>query len=138
LAAEIKWLQLQPTKRKQRGIPMADILMKRIYEPVEPTDGFRILVDRLWPRGIKKENAGIDLWIKDIAPTTALRKELHSGRLAWSVFETLYRTELLNNPALDSFVQRVREKQTVTLLFVGKDTEHNQAKVIAELLKQKI
>jgi len=117
---------------------MADILMKRIYEPAEPADGFRILVDRLWPRGIKKENAGIDLWIKDIAPTTALRKGLHSGHLTWSDFEALYRTELLDNPALDPFVQRVREEQTVTLLFAGKDTEHNQAKVIAELLKQKI
>jgi uncharacterized protein YeaO (DUF488 family) len=117
---------------------MVIIKMKRIYEKAAPADGFRVLVDRLWPRGVKKETANIDLWDKDITPTTKLRQDFHSGVLSWQEFSALYKTELTNNPALDSFVDLIKDKQTVTLLFAGKDTDHTHVKVIIEVLEQKM
>jgi uncharacterized protein YeaO (DUF488 family) len=121
----------------RRGL-MVNIEMKRIYEKTAPTDGFRVLVDRLWPRGVKKESANIDLWAKDITPTTELREEYHHGHLSWQEFSALYRTELLNNPALDSFLHSIEDKNTVTLLFAGKDIEHSHVNVIIEVLKEKL
>jgi len=117
---------------------MVTIQMKRIYESAAPTDGFRVLVDRLWPRGVSKENAHIDLWAKDITPTTGLREDYHSGRDSWAAFSFKYRAELEHNPALDAFVDTIREKDTVTLLFAGKDTEHTHVMVIVDVLKEKL
>ena len=114
------------------------IQSKRIYEPPEAADGFRVLVDRLWPRGVKKETAVIDLWAKDITPSPDLRQAFHSGRLAWPEFAALYRQELLENPALDTFMQTIQDKPTLTLLFAGKDVDHTHVKVIAEVLKEKL
>jgi len=121
----------------ERSGGMPDIRMKRIYEPAEPTDGFRVLVDRLWPRGVKKESAGLDLWAKEIAPSHELRKAFHSGYDSWQEFAVKYRAELSDNPALRNFIDTIRDKQAVTLLFAGKDTEHTHVKVIADMLKQK-
>jgi len=115
---------------------MTNLQQKRIYEPYAPTDGFRILVDRLWPRGVKKETARIDLWAKDITPTTALREDYHSGRDTWPAFEAKYRAELLHNPALDSFLQTVSQHETVTLLFAGKDTDHTHVTVLLDVIRQ--
>jgi len=117
---------------------MCNIQMKRIYEAASPTDGFRVLVDRLWPRGVSKEGAHIDLWAKDITPTTGLREAYHTGRVDWKTFEGLYRAELLGNPALDTFIAAVKDKETLTLLFAGKDTEHTHVKVILAVLVQKL
>ena len=117
---------------------MPSIQMKRIYEPAAPSDGFRVLVDRLWPRGVKKETANIDLWAKDITPSTALRKDYHAGVDSWDVFSVLYRKELLENPALDTFVDAIHDKETVTLLFAGKDTEHTHVKVLLAVLEEKL
>ena len=117
---------------------MVTIQMKRIYEPAAPTDGFRVLVDRLWPRGVSKEAARIDLWAKDITPSTQLREDYHTGHDAWPLFEAKYRTELLANPALDAFVDTIRDKETVTLLFAGKDTVHTHVLVILAVLKEKL
>jgi uncharacterized protein YeaO (DUF488 family) len=117
---------------------MVNIQMKRIYEAAEPSDGFRVLVDRLWPRGVRKDSAHIDLWAKDITPSTSLREDFHSGRDSWEVFSGKYRAELFSNPALDDFVNTIKDKKTVTLLFAGKDTVHTHVKVIIEALEQKL
>jgi len=117
---------------------MVTIQTKRIYEPTAPADRFRILVDRLWPRGVKKENAHIDLWAKEITPTTELRKAYHAGLVPWPVFEAKYRAELLQNPALASFVSTVRTQEAVTLLFAGKDAEHTHVTVIVAVLHEQL
>jgi len=115
---------------------MVNVQMKRIYEPAATRDGFRILVDRLWPRGVKKDTAHIDLWAKDITPSTTLREDYHRGRISWLDFYDQYHSELLNNPALDVFIQTILDKKTVTLLFAGKDTEHTHVKVIIDVIKE--
>ena len=117
---------------------MANIQMKRIYEPFEVADGFRVLVDRLWPRGVAKEAAHIDLWAKNIAPSTALRKEFHSGRDSWEQFESLYKKELVSNPDLGGFVHLISDKKKTTFLFAGKDTEHAHVKVLIGVVEEKL
>jgi len=112
--------------------------MKRIYDPAAPSDGFRVLVDRLWPRGVKKETAAIDLWAKDITPSTMLREDYHSGIDSWDMFAVKYRKELLGNPAVDSFLDTIRDKEIVTLLFAGKDTAHTHVKVLLAVLEEKL
>ena len=116
---------------------MINIQMKRIYEPVSSKDGYRVLVDRLWPRGIKKDRAQIDLWAKDMTPTAGLRKDYHKGRIFWTDFYNLYHSELLNNPSLTDFIQTISNQKTVTLLFGGKDTEHTHVKVLADVIMEK-
>src|ERR1700749_2255986 len=103
------------------------IKIKRIYEPAEKTDGYRILVDRLWPRGIKKEDAHIDKWLKEVAPSTELRKWFHKDMTQWTEFATKYRHELKDNPALEELKADIKEHKTVTLLYAAKDEEHNHA-----------
>ena len=115
-----------------------DIQLKRIYEPAAPEDGFRVLVDRLWPRGVKKDGARIDLWAKDIAPTAGLRQDYHGGLIPWPVFSEKYRLELQDSPALDDFVQTIKGKEAVTLLFAGKDTDHTHVKVLLEALNRRL
>ena len=117
---------------------MPNIQMKRIYEPAAPSDGFRVLVDRLWPRGVKKESANIDLWAKDITPSTMLREDYHTDVDSWEMFSVKYRKELLANPAVDAFIDTIRDKSTVTLLFAGKDTEHTHVKVLLAVLEEKL
>ena len=117
---------------------MINLQMKRIYEPASSTDGFRVLADRLWPRGIKKEDAKIDLWVKGITPTAPLREAFHRGDILWQEFKEKYRLELLDNPALDSFVETIQDRGTVTLLFAGKDADHTHVKVMVDVLKQKL
>ncbi len=114
---------------------MTLIQVKRVYEPASPTDGFRVLVDRLWPRGVTKDAACIDLWAKDVAPSTALRQDFHSGRLVWPQFVARYRAELSANPALGPLAESLREKDVVTLVFAAKDVAHTQAQVLADVLK---
>ena len=117
---------------------MTAIRMKRIYELPAPGDGFRVLAARLWPRGMKKEAAQIDLWARDITPTTGLRKDFHSGKISWQEFAGAYQAELLCNPALDEFTGTIKNKKAVTLLFAGKDTDHSHVKVLANILKQRL
>jgi uncharacterized protein YeaO (DUF488 family) len=106
--------------------------VKRVYEKAERSDGKRILVDRLWPRGIKK--TAIDVWIKDVAPSDALRNWFHHEEPRWSAFRSKYRKELAVNK--DAVAELRREaKGTATLLYGAKDEEHNQAVVLAEYLK---
>ncbi|MGX5820342.1 DUF488 domain-containing protein [Chitinophaga lutea] len=108
------------------------IRLKRIYEPYESADGFRILVDRLWPRGVKKEDAHIDLWAKEVAPSTELRKWFHHDVAAWKEFEKRYKTELKSSAALSELIEKIRQHKKVTLLYSARDEEHNQAIVLRD------
>lgn len=112
------------------------IYIKRIYESPSEADGFRVLVDRLWPRGIKKENAKIDLWIKDIAPSTNLRKWFAHDVEKWNEFNDKYEKEVRSNPSLEYLIGQISDHPVVTLLFGARDTEHNNAVVLARVLRE--
>lgn len=107
---------------------------KRIYDPPSPEDGFRILVDRLWPRGVAKPAAELDRWLKEVAPSTELRQWFHHEPRKWRDFEARYRAELADNPALEELREIAKSEPVVTLLFAAKDVEHNHALVLAEVL----
>lgn len=109
--------------------------IKRIYEQVDKTDGYRILVDRLWPRGVSKENAAVDLWLKEIAPTDELRKWFNHDPEKWGEFQKKYKKEIAANKViLQQLKEVLKEQKTVTLLYGAKDEEHNQAVVLQNLL----
>jgi uncharacterized protein YeaO (DUF488 family) len=110
------------------------VVVKRIYEPIGNKDGYRILVDRLWPRGIKKENAEIDSWLKEVAPSTELRKWFHGGEGNFAGFKKKYLAELKQNPALKELKALIKEKKKVTLLYGAKNEEENHAIILATLL----
>lgn len=99
------------------------ILLKRTYEVADKADGFRVLADRLWPRGIKKENLELDDWAKDFAPSTDLRKTYHSGELSYEEFSKKYEQELKNNPDFGTFFKTVLEHPVITLLTSSKEIE---------------
>lgn len=108
---------------------------KRAYEPASPDDGFRVYVDRLWPRGLSHETFHYDLWAKDIAPSTELREWFHANPAAeWTEFEQKYEKELLSNPALEDLKEQLSDKSKITLLYSSHDTFHNNAIVLKELL----
>ncbi len=118
-----------------RGAGDCDIQIKRIYEPAEPTDGYRALVDRLWPRGISRRRAALDNWLVDLAPSTGLRKWLHADRRRWPQFVRRYRAELrAQAPLLEALRQRAA-RQRVTLLYAAQDARRNHAIVLRELLR---
>jgi uncharacterized protein YeaO (DUF488 family) len=107
---------------------------KRIYEPFETSDGYRILVDRLWPRGIKKEEAHVDKWLKEAAPSTVLRKWFNHEPEKWKAFVVKYHSELNSSAAFDELLAAVGKHKTVTLLYAAKDEEHNHSLVLKELI----
>lgn len=111
------------------------ILLKRAYEPPEPSDGFRILVDRLWPRGVAKESAQIDLWLKEIAPSTALRKWFDHDPLKWLEFRDRYLQELRHQPETVEQLVAYLRRGVVTLVYGAKDREHNHAVALKEYLE---
>jgi uncharacterized protein YeaO (DUF488 family) len=114
------------------------IRVKRVYDPASPDDGYRVLVDRLWPRGVSKATARLDLWLRDIAPTTELRKWYGHEPERWPEFQVRYHAEVDQHPEL---VQTLRDAEaehgTVTLLFAARDEERNEARVLAEVLERK-
>ncbi len=111
------------------------IHIKRIYETPGDHDGYRILVDRLWPRGLSKENAHVDRWMKEIAPSTELRKWFHHEPEKWEAFEHRYRIELSDKKeALTEVLNLEKEHKKLTLLYSAKDTLRNQAVVLQEIL----
>jgi uncharacterized protein YeaO (DUF488 family) len=113
------------------------IQTKRVYEKPTTADGFRVLVDRLWPRGLTKEKAKVDFWMKEIAPSDELRKWFHHEAGSWGEFEKKYKAELAKKKELVSQLNGlVKEHGTVTLLFGSKDGKQNQAVVLAEMLKK--
>ncbi len=115
----------------------ATILTKRAYEPSSLEDGFRIYVDRLWPRGLSHATFHYDLWDKEIAPSTELRQWFHENPSSeWAEFEERYKAELLKNPELDALKKLIADKPVVTLLYSSHDTEHNNAIVLLQLLRE--
>lgn len=110
------------------------IRIKRIYEPAARTDGVRVLVDRLWPRGIKKDDARIDLWLKEIAPTTPLRRWFDHRPERWEKFRERYVSELSGNAALTALRELAKKNKVITLLYAARDEDHNQAVVLAGFL----
>lgn len=111
------------------------IKLKRVYEAPTKEDGARILVDRLWPRGLTKEKAHVDLWLKEIAPSTELRKWFAHDPAKWAEFQTRYKTELKNNPEQVALLKKEIAKGPATLLYGAKDEQHNEAIVLQRLLK---
>ncbi len=112
------------------------IRIKRVYEEPAMEDGWRVLVDRLWPRGRKKEIAKIDLWMKDVAPSDALRKSFCHDVKKWPDFQRKYQLELKKKRELLAELRKLeKEHGTLTLLFGARDEEHNQAIVLAESLE---
>jgi uncharacterized protein YeaO (DUF488 family) len=113
------------------------IKIKRIYEQAAEEDGFRILVDRLWPRGIKKEKAKIDLWLKEVAPSGELRKWFLHDPEKWEEFKKKYTKELAaKQELLKEIRQMEKEKGTVTLLYSARDVEHNNAVALKAILEK--
>jgi uncharacterized protein YeaO (DUF488 family) len=111
------------------------VSVKRIYEAPSPSDGRRILVDRLWPRGVRKADAHLDAWMKDVAPSTELRRWFGHRPERWDEFRRRYVEELKANPAMAE-LRKLAGAGHVTLLFAAKDEAHNEAVVLSERLKQ--
>ena len=112
------------------------INLKRVYETHDETDGFRVLSDRLWPRGIKKEELDFDFWAKEIAPSTLLRKTYHQTQ-DFDSFSHDYQNELEQNTAVDAFLELVHDKKTLTLLTAVKEIEKSQLPVLKDFLLQR-
>lgn len=110
--------------------------LKRAYEPPAPEDGARILIDRLWPRGIKKEDAAIDRWLKELAPSTELRRWFGHRVERWPEFRRRYRGELEQHRDLVDELRALARRQWVTLVYGAKDEAHNDAVVLGELLAE--
>ena len=112
------------------------VKIKRVYDQPEKGDGKRVLVDRLWPRGMKKEDAGLDLWLKDIAPSNELRKWFSHDLSKWQEFRKRYRKELKDRPGMIEDLKKVVRRGTVTLLYAAKDSERNNAVVLKEMIEE--
>ncbi|MFT3999814.1 MAG: DUF488 domain-containing protein [Rhizobium sp.] len=108
--------------------------IKRIYEPPAAQDGTRILVDRLWPRGVSKEEAHVHAWLKEIAPSAELRRWFGHDPEKWDAFRRRYLEELENNPAAVEELKRQIGQSTATLLYGARDTEHNNALVLRDFI----
>ncbi|HLQ40225.1 MAG TPA: DUF488 family protein [Tetragenococcus sp.] len=120
---------------------MGNLLIKRAYEAVDANDGKRVLVDRMWPRGIKKEKLALDLWEKSLAPTSQLRKKFGHDPQKFSWFKKEYQKELEQNDELDNFIEQIKtwlNYANVTLIYSAKDQQHNQAVVLQEYLNGKL
>lgn len=114
------------------------ILMKRTYEVPEQSDGFRVLADRLWPRGIRKEDAHIDLWAKEISPSTDLRKSYHGNEIDFKEFSKKYGAELKENPDFTAFLKEIEPHQTVTILTSAKEIEVSALPILKEFMEKKL
>jgi uncharacterized protein YeaO (DUF488 family) len=114
------------------------VRLKRVYEPAEPGDGARFLVERLWPRGLRREAAHLTAWLKDVAPSPELRRWFHHEPARWEEFRRRYRAELAE-PAKQALVRELvtaARAGPITLVFAARDTEHNAAVVLRELIEE--
>jgi uncharacterized protein YeaO (DUF488 family) len=114
------------------------LLVKRVYERPARKDGTRVLADRLWPRGLTKESAAVDLWLRELAPSNELRKWYHEHREAWALFQRRYARELKEpkaTQALEQLHELLSRKKTVTLLFASTNLEHNNAVALKNLVE---
>ncbi|MCM1521138.1 MAG: DUF488 family protein [Muribaculaceae bacterium] len=117
---------------------MRSINLKRAYAPLSPADGYRVYIDRLWPRGLSHENFHYDWWDKEIAPSTELREWFHADPDSrWEEFEKRYATELRENPAFTTLKKMIAGRPEVTLLYSSRDEAHNNAVVVKNLLDNK-
>lgn len=122
-------------RNPESGAGMGVIVLKRVYDPPAATDGFRVLVDRLWPRGMTKEAAHLDLWAKDLAPSPELRKEFNHKPERFAEFTHHYLSELARNPAVAAFRAELKRPK-VTLLYGAHDRANNHAVVLVGFLKK--
>lgn len=113
------------------------IHLKRAYDPPTPQDGLRILGERLWPRGLTKEKAAIDLWLKDVAPSPELRKWYSHDPARWEEFQRRYRAELASNRKAISELKSHLEKGTVTFVYAARDEQRNSALLLKEFMEEK-
>jgi uncharacterized protein YeaO (DUF488 family) len=114
------------------------IVVKRVYEKPAKGDGARVLVDRLWPRGLTKEAAALDLWLREAAPSDALRKWYHAHREAWNLFSKRYLKELRQaeaTAALEKLYELVAQRHRVTLLYAAREEEHTHAHILRQLME---
>jgi uncharacterized protein YeaO (DUF488 family) len=111
-----------------------DIRLKRAYEPPSPEDGMRVLVDRLWPRGLRKADAAIDCWLKEVAPSSQLRRWFGHDPGRWEEFSRRYRAELSACPELLDQLRALAEQGTLTLVYAAHDEDHNQAVALRDML----
>ena len=112
------------------------IKLKRVYEKPTKEDGLRVLVERLWPRGFTKERASVDLWLKDIAPSTELRKWFGHDPAKWEQFCKRYRVELEQRKEAVNLLKQKSEEGTITLVYAARDEKHNSAIALKEILEQ--
>lgn len=112
------------------------LAIKRIYEPPDDGDGLRVLVDRLWPRGVSKEAAALDMWLKEVAPSTELRTWFGHEPGRFEEFSARYRAELEDNPALDRLLDAARGAEAVTLLYAARDSQRNHAAVLCDFARE--
>jgi uncharacterized protein YeaO (DUF488 family) len=112
--------------------------IKRVYEDARSSDGARFLVERLWPRGIKKEELRMKAWLKDVAPSPSLRKWYAHDTDKWEEFQRRYREELESNPEVWRLLLQAAEQGNVTLIYSARDEEHNSALVLKEFLEERI
>jgi len=124
-------------KPKMSRIAQENIRLKRAYEPPTTDDGVRVLVDRLWPRGVKKANAAIDRWLKEIAPSTDLRRWFGHDAVRWGEFRRRYRKELDHHPKEIDELQTLARRRPITLVFAARDELHNEAVVLRDFLFQR-
>jgi uncharacterized protein YeaO (DUF488 family) len=117
-----------------RNIPAGRIRLKRAYEAVADNDGARILIDRLWPRGVKKQDAAIKHWAKGLSPSTELRKWFGHDPVRWQEFRRRYAKELSKHPQKLEELRALAAKHTITLVYAAHDEEHNDAVVLREVL----
>ena len=115
------------------------IVVKRVYDQPSPDDGYRVLVDRLWPRGLSRAVAHLDLWLREVAPSTELRTWFGHDVERWADFGRRYRRELQAHGALlDMLLEIGRHRDRVTLLYGARDREHNEAQILAEVLRERV
>ncbi len=122
---------------RTRKVDVSHFRLKRAYEPATPEDGVRILVDRLWPRGLSKAEAAIDNWMKDVAPSTELRRWFAHDPARWLEFRRRYKNELRQHAAQLDKIRDLARDNTVTLIFGAHDEERNDAVVLREILAGK-
>jgi uncharacterized protein YeaO (DUF488 family) len=114
------------------------VVVKRVYEPASPSDGVRVLVDRLWPRGLTKEEAAVKFWLRELAPSDELRQWFHANLEGWRMFRKRYLKELVTpeaSAAVEKLHRLAEGKRRVTLLYASRNEEHNNATVLKELLE---
>ena len=124
-----------PSRSRQEGSIGAMIRLKRVYEKPSRMDGSRILVDRLWPRGLTKERAAVALWLKDVAPSTELRKWFGHDPAKWKQFQARYRKELREKKGALKLLRQKGKTRTVTLVYGARDKEHNEALVLKKVVE---